>query len=106
MFLYQKAKIFRKMCRSWGEIIPLVVLKNFAFRVYDMKVCIFMEGLLQRSVGVLLITSVHIFSVLEMVREPCTHVLILREITCFLVGGRFCVSFFFLPSLSQHGFAL
>lgn len=60
-----------------------------------MKGCIFMEGLLQHSVGVSLIMSVHIFSALEMVREPCTHMLILREITCFLVGGRFCASFFF-----------
>lgn len=28
MFLYQKAKIFRKMCHLWGEIIPLIMLKT------------------------------------------------------------------------------
>lgn len=68
-----------------------------------MKGCIFMERLLQHSVGVSLIMSFHIFSVLDMVRQPCTHVLILREITCFLVGGRFCVGFlfFFLHCLNM-----
>lgn len=70
-----------------------------------MKVCISMEGLLQHSVGVSLVMSVIIFSVLEMVQEPYTRLLILREITYFLVGGRFYVRFY-CSSLSQHGFAL